>query len=258
MALLLAAAACSAGGQQRDDPPGAAAPGAAAPGAVSGELIVFAAASLTDAFEGIARAFTAAHPGVRVTFNLAGSTTLAAQVNQGAPADVLASADTVQMDVVAAAGNLAGEPAVFASNRLMIAVEPGNPFGVTGLEDLAVPGLVLVLPAEDVPAGRYARQALASRGVTVTPASLELDVRATMSRVLLGEADAAIVYESDVIASGGRVEGVAIPREHNVVATYPIVVLAGARNPTAAEAFVAFVLDAEGQAILADHGFTAP
>jgi molybdate transport system substrate-binding protein len=229
-----------------------------AAGDVSGELFVFAAASLTDAFAALREAFVDAHPTVEVVLNHAGSQTLASQIDEGAPADVFAAANTTQMDAVDDAVDLAGEAALFAANRLQIAVEPGNPRGIDGLADLADPDLVLVLPIEEVPAGRYARQALDAAGVTVTPSSLERDVRAALSKVELGEADASIVYVSDLVAADGRADGVAIPAEHDVAASYPIAVLADAPNPTAAEAFVAFVLSDTGQDILAAHGFEAP
>jgi molybdate transport system substrate-binding protein len=198
-----------------------------------------------------------AHPTVEVVLNHAGSQTLASQIDEGAPADVFASANTTQMAAVAAAGNLAAEAEVFTANLLAIAVEAGNPLGVDGLADLSDPDLVLVLPAEAVPAGQYAREALDAAGVEVSPSSLEQDVRAALSKVELGEADAAIVYASDVAASAAAV-GIDIPAEQNVPASYPIAVIADAPNPTAANAFVAFVLSDSGQDILATYGFTAP
>lgn len=235
--------------------------GPAAGGPDAGErtrLTVFAAASLTEAFDELTGAFAAAHPGVRVDVNAAGSHTLAHQINQGAPADVFASSAAAPMAVVEGAGNLAAPPRVFASNHLAIAVEVGNPHGVRGLADLADPDLVVALPGEQVPAGTYARRALDAAGVTVAPASLEADVRAALGRVALGEADAAMVYASDVLAAGGRVEGVAIPAEANVTAAYPIAALAGAADLAVARAFVGFVLGEEGQAILARHGLAPP
>ena len=241
-------AACGPAGAGGDDD---------APGAVSGELTVFAAASLTDAFDALSAAFVDTNPDVEVVRNHAGSQILAHQINEGAPADVFVSADREQMDAVEAAGKLAGEVQVLTSNVLAIAVEPGNPLGVGGLEDLADPKLVLVLPAAEVPAGRYARQALVAAGVEVSPASLEQGVRAALSKVELGEADAAIVFASDVIASD-TAEGVEIPAAHNVVATYPVAVLRDAPNAAAAQALVAFALAEDGQEILADHGFTSP
>jgi molybdate transport system substrate-binding protein len=226
-------------------------------GEVAGELIVFAAASLTDAFDGLSEAFVDANPDVEVVFNHAGSQTLASQIIEGAPTDVFASADTRQMDAVADEGDLAGEPEIFTSNVLEIAVEPGNPISIAGLADLADPDLVLVLPAEEVPAGRYAREALDAAGIEVTPSSLEQDVRAALSKVELGEADASIVYASDIVASDGA-EGVVIPAEQNVAASYPIAMLADAPNATAGEAFVAFVLSDAGQEILTAYGFVTP
>ncbi|MDQ3974378.1 MAG: molybdate ABC transporter substrate-binding protein, partial [Actinomycetota bacterium] len=160
------------------------------------------------------------------------------------------------MQQVAEAGLVAGRPRPFADNRLVIAVEPGNPLGIRGLADLADPQVTVVLAAEEVPAGAYARQALAAAGVRATPSSLETDVRAVLGRVALGEADAGIVYVSDVVAARGRVEAVAIPPEHNVVVSYPIAVLAPAPNPDGAQAFVDFVLSPAGQAVLARFGFS--
>jgi molybdate transport system substrate-binding protein len=222
----------------------------------SDEVLVFAAASLTDAFEEVAAAFGEANPDVTATFNFASSATLAQQIVQGAPADVFASANQAQMDVVADAGLLDGESEPFAGNLLQIAVEPGNPLGIAGLADLARPDLTLVLAAEEAPAGQYAREALDAQGVTVTPASLEADVRAVVSRVALGEADAGIVYATDVIAADGDVEGVEVPEDQNVPATYPIATLAEAPTPDAAAVFVDFVQSGEGQAILRRHGFS--
>lgn len=244
-ALLLALTACGDNGGSAGD-------------GLEGELTVYAAASLTDAFEEVAEAFVAEHPDVEITFSLAGSQTLATQINEGAPADVFASANTTQMDVVADAGNLDGEPAIFASNLLAIVVEAGNPFGIATLEDLANPELTLVLPDEAVPAGQYARQALDAAEVTVTPSSLEQDVRAALSRVELGEADASIVYRTDLVSASDTVEGVEIPDDQNVPADYPIATLAEAPNPAAGEAFVAFVLGEHGRRILEEHGFTTP
>jgi molybdate transport system substrate-binding protein len=224
----------------------------------SGAIVVFAAASLTEAFDALAEAFTDANPQVAVTLNLAGSQTLASQILEGAPADVFASANTTQMDAVARSIQLAGAPEVLTANRMEIAVEAGNPLGIEGLEDLAAADLLVVLPAEEVPAGRYAREVLDAAGIAVTPVSLERDVRAALSKVDLGEADASIVYASDVVAAGDRVTGVPIPVEDNVAAAYPIARLADAPNPVAADAFIAFVLSEPGQAILAAYGFTAP
>lgn len=230
----------------------------AAAGGPSGELVVFAAASLTDAFDDLGAAFTEAHPGVDLVFSFAGSHTLATQVVQGAPADVLASANPRQMDVAQRAGAVRGDPHVFARNRLAIAVEAGNPRDVDGLADLAEPELIVVLPAPEVPAGAYARTALARAGVEAAPDSLEQDVREALSKVSLGEADAAVVYASDIAAAGDDVARVAIPDDVNVAATYPIAELAAGANPAAAAAFVDFARSQRAQRILADHGFAAP
>jgi molybdate transport system substrate-binding protein len=260
--LAVALAACVGGAPaDRAPDPGATSVATSAPDA----LLVLAAASLTEAFEAIGAEFAATDGGVPVTFSFAGSQTLAAQLVEGAPADVFAAADAARMDVVAAAGLLAAgsapasasAPTTFATNRLAIAVEPGNPRGVADLADLARDDLVVVLPAEEVPAGRYARQVLAAAGVAVAPASLERDVRAALTKVALGEADATIAYTSDLVAAG-RVDGVAIPDDVNVVATYPIAVLADAPARAAAGRFVAFVLSPRGRALLAAHGFGVP
>ncbi|MGA0831150.1 MAG: molybdate ABC transporter substrate-binding protein [Nitriliruptoraceae bacterium] len=231
---------------------------AAVPDAPDG-LVVFAAASLTEAFEALGTAFAATDGGVPVVLNLAGSQTLAAQLVEGAPADVFAAADAVRMAVVAEAGLLAAPAEPFATNHLAIVVEPGNPRGITGPPDLASGELGVVLPAEEGPAGRYARQLLAAAGVTVAPASLEPDVRAAVAKVALGEADATIAYASDVASADGRVDGVAIPDAVDVTATYPIAVLVDApAGVDVAARFVAFVRSDAGRAILAAHGFGAP
>lgn len=224
----------------------------------SGEIIVFAAASLSEAFEQIAEEFEASNPAVEIRFNFAGSQQLAGSLANGAPGDVFASADERQMEALADADLLAAPAAVFATNRLTIAVEPGNPLGITELEDLGDPSVALVLAAEEVPAGRYAREALTAARVDVSPVSLEEDVRAVLSRVALGEADAGIVYVTDVAAADGRVEGVVIPDEANVVARYPIAALADASDAETAQAFVAAVLGGLGRRVLADKGFAAP
>ena len=222
-----------------------------------GGLVVFAAASLTDVIEELAVVFEA-ESGVPVLVNLAGSQTLATQLLEGAAADVLIMADRVQMDVVADAGLLAGAVETVATNRLVVAVELGNPLGITGLADLALDDVIVVLAAEEVPAGRYARDVLARAGVDVRPASLEQNVRAALAKVAQGEADAAIVYASDVVAAGDRVHGVPIPEAQNVVATYPAAVLADAASPDAAAEFLALLRSEDGQRILCNHGFGAP
>lgn len=225
--------------------------------ALSGELTVFAAASLTDAFTELESSFEAEHPDLDVIFNFASSSTLATQAVEGAPVDVFASANDTQMAVVTDA-DLATGPAEFTTNVLEIVVEAGNPLGIADLEDLTDPDVILVLAAPEVPAGQFADEMLTEQGIEVTPSSLEVDVRATLSKVELGEADVAIVYRSDVVTASDTVEGVEIPADRNVVASYPIVQMAEAANPDAAAAWIAFVEGPEGQAALDAAGFTAP
>jgi molybdate transport system substrate-binding protein len=220
-----------------------------------GELKVFAAASLTAAFGELGERFTAANGGTKVTFNFAGSQALATQIRQGAPADVFASADTANMDKVK---DLVGTPQSFASNLLQIVVEQGNPKGVKGLGDLARGDLKVVLAAEEVPAGKYAKQVLDRAGVTVRPVSQEDNVKAVVTKVSLGEADAGIVFVTDVTAGGGKVEGVDIPGEQNVVATYPIATVKASGSRDRAQAFVDLVRSVEGQGVLRSFGFRPP
>ena len=220
-----------------------------------GELRVFAAASLTAAFGKLGERFTAANGGTKVTFNFAGSQALATQIRQGAPADVFASADTTNMDKVK---DLVGTPQSFASNLLQIVVEKGNPKGVKGLDDLARSDLKVVLAAEEVPAGKYAKQVLDQAGVRVQPVSQEDNVKAVVTKVALGEADAGIVYVTDVTAGGDKLEGVDIPTEQNVVATYPMATVKASRNQDQAQAFVDLGRSAEGQGVLESFGFLPP
>lgn len=221
-------------------------------------VTVLAAASLTESFGALEKAFEAAHPGVDVVASFAGSPALVAQIEQGAAADVIATADTANMQKLADGRHLAAPARMFGSNRLAIAVEPGNPKHLKGLADLANPALIVVLAAEQVPVGKYAREALARAGVEVKPRSLEENVKAVVAKVTLGEADAGIVYETDVRAAGARLGSVAIPDAQNVIAHYPIATLANAPNAQGAAAFVAFALSADGQRILAGYGFGAP
>jgi molybdate transport system substrate-binding protein len=222
---------------------------------LSGYISVFAAASLTASFNALGISFHRAHPGVGVNFNFAGTPTLVTQIEQGAPADVFASADTANMDKMTADGYVAGTSQVFAHNQLEIVVAPGNPKGITGLADLAKPGLIYISEGPTVPAGKYALQALATAGVKVTPKSLETSVAGVISKIELGEADAGIVYTTDVSAAGGKVQGVQIPSADNVIATYPMVAVKGTKNLAVANAFIAYVLSPAGQATLAGFGF---
>jgi molybdate transport system substrate-binding protein len=218
------------------------------------EIKVFAAASLTAAFTELGRSYTAAE-GTRVTFNFAGSQALATQIQQGAPADVFASADLANMGKIK---DLVGTPQSFASNRLQILVEKGNPKTISGLDDLAGPDLKVVLAAPDVPAGKYAAEALAKANVTVKPVSQEDNVKAVVTKVSLGEADAGIVYVTDVTAGGDKIEGVDIPRDQNVTATYPIATVKATKAQDKARAFLDLVLSDQGQQVLKKYGFLPP
>lgn len=211
-------------------------------------VTVFAAASLSAPFEALADDLGRE---LDPTFSFAGSAALVRQVEQGAPADVVATADDRSMAALVEAG-LVEEPEVFARNRLAIAVEPGNPKGIAGLADLARGDVVVVLCEPSVPAGAYAREALAKAGVEVQPRSLELDVKAALAKVTGGEADAAIVYATD---TDDRVD---IPTVHNVVASYPIAVVDGAANRDAARRFVRAVVGRPGRAALRAGGFLPP
>jgi molybdate transport system substrate-binding protein len=217
------------------------------------EIKVFAAASLTAAFTELGQQYTSANGGTKVSFNFAGSQALATQIQQAAPADVFASADTTNMDKVK---DLVGTPQNFASNRLQIVVEKGNPKGVKTLDDLANPDLKVVLAAPDVPAGKYAAEALNTAKVTVKPVSEEDNVKAVVTKVSLGEADAGIVYVTDVTAGGDKVEGVDIPKDQNVTATYPIATVEAGKDK--AQAFLDLVLSDQGQQVLKQYGFLPP
>ena len=232
----------------------------AAPRELSGTLTVFAAASLTDVFTDLGERLEADNPDLEVRFTFAGSSALATQITQGAPADVFASANEDQMTVVTDADRADGEPAVFASNALEIAVPAGNPADVTGLADFAREELALAVCAPEVPCGAAAEDVFAAADVTARPDTLEEDVRAALTKVELGEVDAALVYATDVEAAGDSVEGIAFPEAEaeGAVNDYPVCVLADAPNADAARAFVELVLSDDGQAALADAGFRAP
>jgi len=227
-------------------------------GNLTGTLTVFAAASLTDVFGELGDQLMADNPELHIQFNFAGSSALATQITQGAPADVFASANQPQMTVVSDAGLQAEDPTVFTENVLEIAVPEGNPGDVTGLADFANPELTLAICAAEVPCGAAATQVFESAGITAVPDTLEEDVRAALTKVELGEVDAALVYASDVQGAGSGVEGIELPEAEDVINEYPICVLADAPNPDAAEAFVDLVLSVEGQKALEAAGFRAP
>src|SRR5918994_5232685 len=225
------------------------------PPPVGGDLVVFAAASLTDAFTAIGDGFESIHPDVDVMFHFAASSDLVAQIDEGAPADVFASADLRNMDKLVEAERAAADPATFATNSLAIIVEAGNPLDIATLEDLADPDLVVVTCDPEVPIGTYTEQVFESAGVDVTPDSFEENVRCIVTKVVEGEADAGLVYVTDVLAAGEGAEGVDIPADINVVAAYPIAPVTDTPNLEASEAFIDFVLSDDGHAILAEFGF---
>jgi len=222
--------------------------------AVSGPVTVLAAASLTESFTRIGADFETAHPGVTVTISFAGSSQLAQQITAGAPADVFAAASPATMATVVDTGDAAGAPQVFARNRLVIAVPEGNPEGVTGLADLARPGITVALCAEQVPCGAAARTALDAAGTTLTPVTLERDVRAALAKVRFGEVDAALVYRTDARAAAGEVDAIEFPESARAINDYLIVAVERAPNP----AFVDHVRSAPGRAVLAAAGFQPP
>ena len=232
--------------------------GAATGASLQGELLVSAAASLADAFAELGSVFEGAHPGVEVHLNLGSSGLLRQQVLEGAPADVFASADMANMARLMDAGETSGDPMIFARNRMEIAIPAGNPAGITGLEDFANDELLIGLCAEQVPCGAYAREVLRNAGVAPSVDSNEPDVRALLTKVEAGELDAGITYLTDVLSTGGAVEGLAIREDVNVMADFPISTLVGASNPEVAARFVAFVLSGQGQAILDGYGFSSP
>jgi molybdate transport system substrate-binding protein len=218
---------------------------------------VFAAASLTGVFEGLAARFEAEHPGASVLFSFGGSSGLAAQLTAGAPADVFAAASDEAMQVVGDTGLLSGTPVVIARNRLEIAVPPGNPAAVTGLADLTRPELTIALCDEAVPCGAVASRIFDAAGLQAAPDTLEQDVKAVLTKVELGEVDAGLVYRTDVIAAGTKVEGIEFPEGEGEPTDYPIAVLERAAHPELARAFARFVAE-DGRSALEEAGFAAP
>ncbi len=225
--------------------------------ALSGTVNVFAAASLREAFTELGQQFEAAHPGTKVVFSFGPTSGLATQINQGAPADVFASASTKNMDQVVAAGS-ASSPRNFASNVMQIAVPPSNRSGVTQLSDLAKPEVKVALCQVAVPCGATAAKVLASAKLTVTPVTQEVDVKSVLTKVILGEVDAGLVYVTDVRAAGAKVKGIVVPADVNASTRYPIATLAKAPNKATAEAFTDYVLSADGARVLTAAGFARP
>ncbi|WP_198035204.1 molybdate ABC transporter substrate-binding protein [Streptacidiphilus rugosus] len=226
--------------------------------ALSGKVTVFAAASLKKTFTELGKAFEAAHPGVTVTFNFGGSDTLAASIVSGAPADVFASASTATMKTVVDKGDNAAAPVDFAKNELEIAVASGNPKHLTTLSQLTGSGVKVALCAKTVPCGAAAQKALTAANVKLTPVTLEQDVTSALTKVELGEVDAALVYQTDVKGAAGKVTGVDFPEAAKAITTYPITALKGSTNAAAAQAFAAYVASPEGEQVLAAAGFQAP
>jgi molybdate transport system substrate-binding protein len=252
-ALALGLAACSSSPATT-----AAAPATSASAKPSGTLVVFAATSLTDAFNKIGAQFQQANPGVTVKFNYNGSSSLATQITQAAPADVFASASPTNMKTVTDQSLASTTPKIFTRNQGEIMVEAGNPDHVTSLADLASTSLKVVTCAPQVPCGALATTVFKNAGVTVKPVSQEQNVGGVVTKVTLGEADAGIVYVTDVKANGGKTTGVPIPADQNTITDYPIAEIKGAPNPTASAAFISYVLGPDGQQVLKSFGFMPP
>jgi molybdate transport system substrate-binding protein len=224
----------------------------------TGTMTVLAASSLTEAFTTLAHDFEAVHPHVKVKLAFDSSATLAEQVNQGAPADVLATADTDTMNTVVDGGGTDGDPQVFATNHLVLAVPRDNPAHIQHFSDLSKPGVKYVVCVDTAPCGKLAAQVVAATHLTAQPASQEVDVKSVLTKVELGEADAGLVYASDVATAGGRVSRVDIPTSGPNLNSYPIAALSSARKPDLAKAWVTLVLSPQGQKVLADAGFGKP
>ncbi|MEN8652106.1 molybdate ABC transporter substrate-binding protein [Streptomyces sp. 21So2-11] len=250
--LLLPLTACGSDDDTKDS---ATKPSASATGAPKADLTVLAASSLTDVFKTAGAAYEKKNPGTKVKFSFAGSQELAAQVKQGAPADALVTADTKTMDGLKSD---TGAPTVIAKNRLVIATGKGNPEKVENLKDLADTKLKVVLAAPEVPVGRYSKEILDAQKIDVKPVSQEPNVRAVLSKVELGEADAGLVYKTDAATATDKVEAIDIPDAQNAVASYPAATLKTSKHSDAATAFVAWLSTPEAQKILADAGFQQP
>jgi molybdate transport system substrate-binding protein len=232
--------------------------GGTAPAPGARELTVFAAASLTETFSAMERQFEAENPGVDVRINFAGSSDLAQQIVNGAPADVFAAANDSTMRTVTDSGLVQGSPAVFATNVLQIATAPGNPRGISSFDDLARPDLKTVVCAPQVPCGAATQKIEQSTGVTLHPVSEEQDVRSTLGRVESGDADAGLVYVTDIRAAGDTVQGVSFPEAAQSVNNYPIAALTSAPQPALAQAFINLVRSDSGTRTLQDAGFGTP
>ena len=225
---------------------------------LSGTVTVFAAASLKESFTTLGKEFEKAHPGTEVTFSFGGSDTLAAQITGGAPADVFAAASPKTMKIVTDKKDAVGTPATFVRNQLEIATLPGNPDKVASLKDLTTSSLKVVLCDKTVPCGAAAQKALDASKLKLTPVSYEEDVKSALNKVVLKEADAAVVYKTDVKAAGSKVQGVQFPESADAINDYPITLLKDAPNAETAKAFIALVQSAEGQKVLTEAGFLKP
>ena len=252
-ALLLLGAGCSTTAER-----GGAASGNPAASAETQTLTVFAAASLKTTFTELGQQFESSHAGTKVTFSFAGSSDLVTQIQQGAPADVFASADTKNMDKARADNLVQGDPVTFASNTLEIAVPPDNPATITSFADLAEDGVKVVICAPQVPCGSATHKVETASGVTLKPVSEESSVTDVLNKVTSGEADAGLVYKTDVKSAGDKVLGVPFPVSSEAVNVYPIAVLTGGENADLAREFVDLVTSVEGQQVLADAGFGKP
>jgi molybdate transport system substrate-binding protein len=249
-------AGCGGGGSPQPGPASTAGGPSAAAGADT--LTVSAAASLTDVFNQLGKTFDQQNPGSHVRFNYGGSSDLAQQIVNGAPADVFAAANTSTMDTVVKAGLVNDQPSVFVTNVLQIAVPPGNPKGIHGFTDLTRPDLKVVVCAPQVPCGSATQQVEKATGVTLKPVSQESDVRSALSKVATGDADAALVYVTDVKSTSGKVAGVNFPEADKAVNRYPIAALKNAPHPDLAAKFVALVRGPNGQLVLKNAGFGTP
>ncbi|MEW2116692.1 molybdate ABC transporter substrate-binding protein [Streptomyces sp. NPDC005474] len=256
-AVLLAVSACSSSGDSSAKSASSSDPssGSSKP---SGTVTVFAAASLKESFTTLGKEFEKQHPGTKVTFSFGGSDSLAASITGGAPADVFASASPKTMKIVTDAKDAAGTPATFVRNQLEIATLPGNPDKIASLKDLTRSGLKVVLCDKEVPCGAAAQKALDASGLKLTPASYEQDVKSALTKVELKEADASVVYRTDVNAAGDKVEGVEFPESAKAVNDYPIVLLKDSQNADTAKAFIELVRSAAGQRVLTGAGFLKP
>ncbi|WP_328317313.1 molybdate ABC transporter substrate-binding protein [Streptomyces sp. NBC_00388] len=250
-ALLLPLAACGGKDDSKKDN-GAKSSASATPKA---DLTVLAASSLTDVFGTAKKVYEKEHPGTKITFSFAGSQELATQVKQGAPADALVTADTKTMDGLKSD---VGTPEIIAKNRLVIATGKGNPDKIHDLKQLSDPKLKVVLAAPEVPVGRYSKQVLDAQKIKVKPVSQEVNVRAVLSKVELGEADAGIVYKTDAATAPGKVDAVTIPDAQNAVASYPAATIKDSKHSAAAAAFVSWLATPEAQKILQGAGFQKP